>query len=259
MFIKTKLNNCFNFNSKRYASSKAKKVTKVLKEIPTTLPVKTPAVKQPIEPKKGLFGRLFTSTTTIGSTVKNNLSKSQTTSSFKSLCKTCTTLKTNFKNFLWSILVLFKIDKYFTPKVLFVFRALGFTMKWLTRSFTLFNLVMLSWIVYFNTPTVTAKVITTWLFEFFRVLKITYTDTVAKFLDYVLSAANNGLKSVPKHPESLMDLPEAKMYQQYREVFKVLKDLTPKPDYLGETKPRWYDFMRDRADFKIYDPINKET
>ena len=40
LFIKTKLNNCFNFNSKRYASSKAKKIakaTKAVKEIPVAV------------------------------------------------------------------------------------------------------------------------------------------------------------------------------------------------------------------------------
>nr|YP_009693756.1 hypothetical protein [Inonotus obliquus]BBN21282.1 hypothetical protein [Inonotus obliquus] len=116
---------------------------------------------------------------------------------------------------------------------------------------------MVVWIFYFNTPVFTAKLIAGWFIEFFRALKITYTDTVAKFLVYILGAANSGLKSVPKHPDSLMDIPEARMYQNYREVFKVLQDLSPKPDYLSETKSRWYDFLRDRYDFKIYDPINK--
>lgn len=244
----------------RYASSKAKKAKPPVKDIPAPVaPVVKPSVTPSIEPKKGLLSKMWLTTTSVGNTVKNSLNQSQTSSSFKSLCKTCTTLKTNIKNLLWSLVVFTRLDKYFTSNVLFGFKIIGFGIKWILRGFTLFNLLMIVWGVYLNTPILTAKVIVGWLMDFFKVLKITYTDTVAKFLDYIISAANNGFKSVPQHNDTLMDYPEAQMYQKYRELFQVIKDLIPNIESRGKLDPRWYDFLRDRDDFKIYDPINKDT
>lgn len=208
----------------RYASTKIKKtVIDTAKEVPVAYPVKTPKIT-PSEPSKGLFSRLLSGSTVLANSFRTNLDTSQAASSFKSLCKTCTTLKTNLKNFFWSLLVFSKLDRFITPKVLFVLSLIGGAVKWLMRAFTLFNLIMVVWIFYFNTPVFTAKLIAGWFIEFFRALKITYTDTVARFLDYLINVAENGLRSIPKHPKTPVEYPEGGFYKQYREIFKMIQD-----------------------------------
>nr|YP_009693764.1 hypothetical protein [Inonotus obliquus]BBN21290.1 hypothetical protein [Inonotus obliquus] len=216
-----------SFQKRKASTSKAKKATKTVKEavkeVPVAYPVKTPDIK-PSEPSKGLFSRLLSGSTVLANSFRTNLNASQATSSFKSLCKTCTTLKTNLKNFFWSILVFIKLDRFITPKVLFVLSLIGGAFKWLMRGFTLFNLIMFAWIFYFNTPVITAQLLTGWLLDFCSKLKITYTDTVARFLDYLINVAENGLRSVPKHPKTPVEYPEGGFYKQYREIFKMIQD-----------------------------------
>ncbi len=107
-----------SIQKRKASTSKAKKsnktVKEAVKEVPVAYPVKTPDIK-PSEPSTGLFSRLLSGSTVLANSFRTNLDASQAASSFKSLCKTCTTLKTNLKNFFWSILVFSKLDRFITP------------------------------------------------------------------------------------------------------------------------------------------------
>lgn len=147
-----------------------------------------------------------------------------------------------------------RLDSKFTPTVVYALSTLWAIVKGVLKLFSLFNIVLFVWVLYFNTPLITAKVLLGLIIDFFRVAFETYKDYVARFFDYVISAADNGLKSVPKHPSTPVEYPDGGFIKQYREIFQMIKDLPPRPDY-GETT-RWYDFLRDKSSLNPFKPNN---
>lgn len=150
-------------------------------------------------------------------------------------------------------MVFLRLDTKVTPNAVYGLRVLWSIVKWVLKLFTLFNVLLLLWVLYFNTPLITAKVLLGLIVDFFKVAFETYKDYVARFFDYVISAADNGLKSVPKHPDTPVEYPDGGFIKQYREIFQMVKDLPPRPDY-GEST-RWYDFLRDKNSLKPLNPI----
>lgn len=104
----------YSLSNKRFASksSKAHKLTKSGKVSTPVTPNVVPEIKVVDTSKVGLFKSLFNKTTGLTSGLSERLNNSQASSSFKSLCKTCSTLKTNNKNLGWSILVFFNLDRF---------------------------------------------------------------------------------------------------------------------------------------------------
>nr|YP_009690268.1 hypothetical protein Fomme_000052 [Fomitiporia mediterranea]QEG57048.1 hypothetical protein Fomme_000052 [Fomitiporia mediterranea] len=172
--------------------------------------------------------------------------------SLKNIKKTLCTLKTNISKFFWNIFVFIKLDKVLTTRVLVFMSLFGMLIRWGIRGFTLFNVIMLGWIFYFNTPVITAKLLTGWILDFFNVGWITYKDIVAKFFDYISSIANTGLSSVPKHHNPPIQYPEGGFIKQYREIFETIKNLPPRSDEMPPVNKKWYDFLRDN-----YQPDNR--
>ena len=65
---------------------------------------------------------------------------------------------------LWNILVILKLDKILSPILKNnIFLIIKITFKWLWRTVTLFNLILVLWLFYFNTPVVTGKLILGWI------------------------------------------------------------------------------------------------
>lgn len=165
-------------------------------------------------------------------------------SNYKTLSRSYSLFKSNMVSFILNILSFVGLDKIIYSKIFLFLRV---TFKWLLRGFTIFNFVLVVWIFYFNTPVITAKLILGWLGDFFRVAKLTYTDTIARFLDYLSGAAENGLKSVPKHAVKPVEYPDGGFIKTYREIFQQIKDLPPRTE-LPSVRSRWYDFLRDPYD-----------
>ena len=202
--------------------------------------------------KIGLFKTFFNKSSSLTNKISANINLGPIIDSLKNIKKTLCTLKTNFLKFFWNLIVFIKLDKVITPKVLVIMTLFGMIFKWSFRSFTLFNVIMLCWIFYFNTPVITAKVLAGWLTDFIKVAWSTYTDTVAKFLDYIVSIAENGLKSVPKHHSTPVKYPDGGFIKQYREIFEMIKNLPPRTDEMPPIDKKWYDFLRDQ-----YQPDNR--
>ena len=183
---------------------------------------------------------------------KSKLNFAPIIDSLKNIKKTLGSLKTNFAKFFWNIFVFIKLDKVLTTKVLVFMSLFGMLVRWGFRGFTLFNVILLGWIFYFNTPVITAKLLTGWIMDFFNVGWITYKDIVAKFFDYISSIANTGLSSVPKHHNTPVQYPEGGFIKQYREIFDTIKNLPPRGDEMPPVNKKWYDFLRDQ-----YQPDNR--
>lgn len=202
--------------------------------------------------KIGFFKSFFNKSSLLTNKIKANVNLGPIVSSFKNVKKTLCSLKTNISNLFWNLIVFIKLDKLVTTKVLFFMSLFGMLIRWGIRGFTLFNVIMLGWIFYFNTPVITAKLLTGWILDFFNVGWITYKDIVAKFFDYISSIANTGLSSVPKHHNPPIQYPEGGFIKQYREIFETIKNLPPRSDEMPPVNKKWYDFLRDN-----YQPDNR--
>lgn len=123
-------------------------------------------------------------------------------------------------------------------------KTIGLSIKWILRGWMLFNFTMATWVLYYNTPFLTLKVLITWLYDFIKVAKDTYLDFVARFLDYLIELFNNGVKNIPKHPKKPVNFDGPSILDDYIKAFQPLKDLAPKPD-LPKIESRWYDLFRD--------------
>ena len=178
--------------------------------------------------------------------MKKHLAASNTLSAFKSITKSYSSIKTNIKSFLWSLIVLCKLDKLITPKVIKILSVCKIIFKVCTYGFGVFNVSMFTWLFYYNYPTITFTLITGWILDFFKVAKVTYTDTIATFLDYLINIVDNGISNVPKHPNKPVEYPSEGFIDKYREIFEKLRDLPPRAEWPRVNK-RWYDFLRDES------------
>ena len=188
-------------------------------------------------PSVGLFKSFYLKT-------KDGLNNSQTVPMYKAFCKTCVTLRTNIKNLVWSLMVLLKLDKLFTPRVLFVISLIRPMLKWGFRGFALFNLIVLSWLLWFNTPVITLKLLAGLFKDFFTVSFKTYTDTIARFFDYIIKGLDEGFKNVPGSRIEPLRYPNEGFVKEYKKLLEMIKDLPPRSEVPVGTS-RWYDFLRD--------------
>lgn len=121
-------------------------------------------------------------------------------------------------------MTLFGLDKFLSPNIWLFFKI---TFKWLFRLLTIFNIVLALWIFYFNTPIITTKLLLGWIADFFRVAWYTYTDTIAKFFDYIAKIGESGLKNVPTRNTNPVESPDYGFIKQYRELFSKIRELPP--------------------------------
>lgn len=204
--------------------------TKNLKKVETTVES---------TPKLSLLTKIRNSNALIKSKIKS----SETLSSLKLLRLSYNNFKINLTKFIYSILSTFGIARIVNPFTLTLFIFIKVTLKWLFRALSLFNIVLIIWIFYFNTPIITAKLILGWLGDFFRVGWTTYTNSIAKFFDYINKVLEHGFKSVPSQNPKPIEYPNYGFIKEYRELFRKLSELTP---ISSEYQPRrWYDSLRD--------------
>ena len=104
--------------------------------------------------------------------------------------------------------------------------------------------------MYYNTPIATISLIIGWLSDFIFTAKTVYLDIVTRFFDYIIDAAENGLKSVPKHPKNIVEYPVEGFHDKFKDIFRKFQDLPPKTDSSsGDMPHRWYDSLRDKTYF----------
>lgn len=95
------------------------------------------------EPKPSLVCKIGNSRTSL----VNHLKSSQLLTSFKLISRTYTNFKASIKSLLWSLVVLLRVDKFVGPMTLNLFYFFKLTFKWLRRAFTLFNFILIVWIL----------------------------------------------------------------------------------------------------------------
>lgn len=175
------------------------------------------------------------------------IKRSSIVTTFKSILKSITTVKNNIGKFIWSVIEFLRLDKILTPTVLKIVKLTGKGFRYLSSLFILFNFILITWLCYYNSPILTYKLLFGWILDFISVAKITYSDIVAKFFDYISSIGENGIKSVPleKDNKQLIDYTNNEFINGYKEVFGKIKELPLNNDYIQEPKSRWYDFLRD--------------
>lgn len=174
--------------------------------------------------------------------------------SFKLIKKTTSTLRTNVRNLLFSLLSLTGLTKFYTPATAPLFALLGKALKYLKWCFWSFNLAMMVWVLYYNTPYLTAKVILMWFWGFVKSIKVMYFDYIYNFINYITEGISKGFHNAPKHSgaKELTDkfnhinkiAADATYIDEFHSVLSDIKKLEPQWR-TGKGVPRWYDVFRD--------------
>lgn len=113
---------------------------------------------------------------------------------------------------------------------------------------------MMVWVLYYNTPFLTAKVILMWLWGFVKSIKVMYFDYIYNFINYITEGISKGFHNAPKHSgaKELTDkfnhinkiAADATYVEEFHSVLRDLKTLEPQWR-TGKGQPRWYDVFRD--------------
>ena len=80
--------------------------------------------------------------------------------------------------------------------------------------------------------------------DFFTVSFKTYTDTIARFFDYIIKGLDEGFKNVPGSRIEPLRYPNEGFVKEYKKLLEMIKDLPPRSEVPVGTS-RWYDFLRD--------------
>nr|YP_010697842.1 hypothetical protein P1Q01_mgp23 [Phellinidium ferrugineofuscum]WCF76803.1 hypothetical protein [Phellinidium ferrugineofuscum] len=175
-------------------------------------------------------------------------------SSFRAISRTTSTLRTNVRNLLYNLLSLTGLTRYYTPATAPLFALLGRTLKYLKWCFWSFNLAMMVWVLYYNTPFLTAKVILMWFWGFIKGIKTLYLDYIYNFINYITEGFKMGFDKVPAHKgaKELTDkfnhinkiAADARYVDEFHSVLSDIKKLEPQWK-TGKGQPRWYDMFKD--------------